>query len=69
MITLTTDPKTLDPATPEAAEFLTLRIRNTNNGYLFAPNPWETATAKEHPDKFKRTFRGGYHATVITIAQ
>ena len=34
-------------------ESLIAKIKSTNNGYLFAPTPAETALAEKHPETFK----------------
>lgn len=37
------------------ADSLAADIRITNNGYLFAPSPYQVELAKTNPDRFKYT--------------
>lgn len=58
------------PATPEAAAILAAKIANTNNGYLFNPNAWESEVARAHPALFPaRTAHPGLGGRLIYNAE
>ena len=55
------------PASLEALAILIKAIKISNNGYIFAPSPYEATVAQLHPDVIKYEKTSAYFSTRITL--
>ena len=55
------------PESLEALAILIKAIKLSNNGYIFAPSPYEATVAQLHPESIKYEKTSAYFSTRITL--